>query len=89
MLREVEEAAAISDDAMREVFNTFEFVLDTQDLPPDPFSAEYMNLQFALYRKISGRNYSVKNEMRDFVKDSHVRVPFSYYTQSYLFRITS
>ena len=83
VLQEVDAAAAISDDAMRKVFNTFEFSIDIACLPPDPFSETYKDFQFGLYQKISGREYHVANEMCDFANEKHIHVPFPYYTESF------
>ena len=84
LLKEVEAAAKVSDDAMREVFKSFEFLPDASDLPADPFSADYSNYQFNLYRTIANREYSPANEMSDWVDvQAATRVPFPYYTQSF------
>src|SRR5271155_4489781 len=79
-LREVEAAGAISDDKMREVFQTFRMTPPT-DLPKDPYSPEYTERQFKLYRVISGRStYEIDHERSDFTVDPNR--PFPYYTES-------
>jgi hypothetical protein len=55
-LREVKEAGAISDDKMREVFQSFKMKYPT-DLPADPYSDEYSDRQFEFYRVISGARF--------------------------------
>jgi 2-polyprenyl-3-methyl-5-hydroxy-6-metoxy-1,4-benzoquinol methylase len=79
-LRDVDAAWAISDDAMREVFQSFKME-PPADLPSDPNSVEYANHQFHLYRTIAGRAaYRVDNERSDFPADPNR--PFPYYTES-------
>lgn len=60
MLAELERAAAVSDDELRKVFATFRMEFDTA-VPDDPFSQEYRDHQFLLYRHIAGQSYSVNN----------------------------
>jgi FkbM family methyltransferase len=84
VLKECDAACAISDDAMREVFKTFEFRLSDVDLPIDPFSPEYRTFQFELYKRISGRDYKLENEFTPWlVTEQAIDRPFPYYTQSY------
>lgn len=84
VLKECDAACAISDDALREVFKTFEFRLSGVDLPTDPFSSEYRTFQFELYKRISGRDYKLENEFTPWLVTKHaVDRPFPYYTQSY------
>jgi SAM-dependent methyltransferase len=79
-LREVKEAGAVSDDKMRAVFAGFRMIPPT-DLPGDPYSSEYREKQFDLYRVISGRDsYDVDNEESNFPVDPNR--PFPYYTES-------
>ncbi len=79
-LREVEAAWAISDDKMREVFRSFQ-MNPPKDLPPDPYSPEYAERQFELYKVISGRDsYDVGHEQSNFPVDPNK--PFPYYTES-------
>jgi 2-polyprenyl-3-methyl-5-hydroxy-6-metoxy-1,4-benzoquinol methylase len=80
-LREIDAAGAVSDDAMREVFQTFKMGTPT-DLPSDPASAEYADRQFEMYRRISGRTeYAIANERSDYAVDANR--PFPYYTESF------
>lgn len=84
LLREVDQAAKISDDAMREVFRTFEFVPDVRTLPGDPFSPDYAAYQFRLYEAVAGRKYRISNEASAWLDvPVHSKTPFPYYTQSY------
>ncbi len=79
-LQEVDAAWAISDDKMREVFQSFN-MNPPADLPPDPYSPEYSDRQFELYRVISGRDsYEVDHEQSNFPVDPNR--PFPYYTES-------
>jgi 2-polyprenyl-3-methyl-5-hydroxy-6-metoxy-1,4-benzoquinol methylase len=79
-LQEIDEAWAISDDAMREVFQGFTMAPPT-DIPADPFSPEYAERQFEIYRLISERPvYEIENERCDFPTDANR--PFPYYTES-------
>jgi 2-polyprenyl-3-methyl-5-hydroxy-6-metoxy-1,4-benzoquinol methylase len=79
-LAEAEVAWKVSDDAMREVFKSFVY-LPPPDAPSDPYSAEYQEYQFALYRMISERtHYEIENERCDFRVDANR--PFPYYTES-------
>ena len=79
-LREISAAAAVSDDAARAVFASFRM-----DIPvshkEDPWSTEYRDAQFDLYRRISSRpDYSTSNEVSGYAVDP--KIPFPYYTQS-------
>ena len=79
-LAEAEVAWKVSDDAMREVFKSFVY-LPPPDTPSDPYSAEYQEYQFALYRMIAERtHYEIENERCDFRVDANR--PFPYYTES-------
>ncbi len=84
ILLECDRAQKISDDALRRVFKTFEMQAEALDLPDHPESREYRELQFALYRRISGREYSVANEASNWLSvDEAIKRPFPYYTDSY------
>lgn len=79
-LREIEAADAVSDDAVRQVFGSFTMV-PPSDIPADPYSKEYSDRQFELYRFVSGHDsYEVGNERSGFPVDANC--PFPYYTQS-------
>jgi 2-polyprenyl-3-methyl-5-hydroxy-6-metoxy-1,4-benzoquinol methylase len=79
-LEEVDAAWAISDDAMREVFQGFMMGAPT-GLPSDPFSGAYADAQLAFYGKVAARpHYDVENELSGFPTDPNR--PFPYYTQS-------
>jgi 2-polyprenyl-3-methyl-5-hydroxy-6-metoxy-1,4-benzoquinol methylase len=79
-LQEVEAARLVSDDKMREVFVGFQMAPPT-DLPDDPYSPEYVERQFELYRRIAGRSsYEVDSEESNFPTD--LKRPFPYYTES-------
>jgi 2-polyprenyl-3-methyl-5-hydroxy-6-metoxy-1,4-benzoquinol methylase len=82
VLREVEEAGRVSDDAMRGVFKTFQMVHECTPRS-DPHSREYSQAQLDLYRLIAGRDYSSENEASPFVDvESATTRPFPYYTGS-------
>lgn len=56
------------------------------DLPPtatDPWSAEYRQHWWDVYKHLSGRDYNVQNEQFEFDTDSHVLHPYPYCTQDY------
>ena len=79
-LTEIRAAWAVSDDAMREVFQSFTMAPPT-DIPADPYGAEYAERQFEFYRFISERSsYRTDNERSDFPTDANR--PFPYYTES-------
>jgi SAM-dependent methyltransferase len=80
-LKECEEAGKISDDRLREVFNSFKMDFSL-DVPEDPFSPEYAAHQMKLYEQIAGRRYAIENEVTKFDTDSAVHRPFPYYTGS-------
>ena len=81
-LAEVQAAAKISDDAMRNVFRSFSFNMKFDDLPDDPFSEEYRQYQLNLYRWLRGRDYDPGNERSHFDVEAAVAVPFPYITRS-------
>jgi 2-polyprenyl-3-methyl-5-hydroxy-6-metoxy-1,4-benzoquinol methylase len=80
ILREVDLAGAVSDDALRAVFATFRMAIPDRH-SANPWSAEYRDNQFDLYHRISSRpSYSTDNEVSGFRVDP--RRPFPYYTES-------
>jgi 2-polyprenyl-3-methyl-5-hydroxy-6-metoxy-1,4-benzoquinol methylase len=80
-LAECDAAQKISDDALRSVFTTFRMDFSAR-VPADPFSLEYHEFQMALYRRISGREYSPRNEQTNFGVEELDRRPFPYSTGS-------
>jgi 2-polyprenyl-3-methyl-5-hydroxy-6-metoxy-1,4-benzoquinol methylase len=79
-LHEINEAWNVSDDAMRSVFTSFEMAYP-DDMPSDPYSSDYSERVFDLYKVISGRDrYEVQNEHMDFPVDANR--PFPFYTES-------
>lgn len=72
---------AISDGAMREHLGSFRMEL-SQELPPDPLSPAYRERQLALYRELTGSDYSTDKEITNFDVDAAVRRPFPFYTGS-------
>jgi 2-polyprenyl-3-methyl-5-hydroxy-6-metoxy-1,4-benzoquinol methylase len=83
MLNECERAAAISDDALRDVFNNYTFTTQV-DVPADPFSKEYWQYQMDFYEKISGKKYRHENEVTKFDIEESIRRPYPYHTDSHL-----
>ncbi len=80
-LGECDAALKHSDAAMRDVFMRFRMDFSTE-VPADPFSAEYMDFQMALYRRIAGKEYRPQNEVSKFdVHEANCR-PFPYSTGS-------
>lgn len=79
-LKEIDIAAAESDDAARRVFASFEmdFTALNKRMPKDPFSDDYYRFQMGVYESISGRDYAVSNEVSAFDVPSMVRRPFPY-----------
>ncbi|MCX5543192.1 class I SAM-dependent methyltransferase [Paraburkholderia sp. CNPSo 3076] len=59
-IAECHAAAAVSDAALRNTFDTFR--MDPPPLPEDPFSEEYLRAQMALYTRVAGKPYQTKNE---------------------------
>lgn len=80
-----EQAGQESDDALRRVFSSFEYVVEAR-LPSDPFSEDYRVAQMALYSQLSGRDgyASAVHEPTPFDWDHAVRMPFPYATRSSL-----
>jgi 2-polyprenyl-3-methyl-5-hydroxy-6-metoxy-1,4-benzoquinol methylase len=79
---ELDEAAAISDDELRKVFQTFsmDYSLNVQY---DPNSDQYRKVQFDIYEYLTKKKYSPNNEISIFDVDSQVLNPFPYCTESY------
>ena len=73
--------AAPSDDALRAVFAQFRMEIQ-DDTPLDPQSRDYHDYQMDLYKRISGREYSLNNEATPFDVDQAVLRPFPYSTGS-------
>jgi 2-polyprenyl-3-methyl-5-hydroxy-6-metoxy-1,4-benzoquinol methylase len=86
----VEEAAKVSDDAMRAELASFEFMPKTLErildhfLPLDPYSESYRIRQFELYSKISGNSSydPVQNERSEFNVSDALRNPYPFCTKS-------
>ncbi|UPG72881.1 class I SAM-dependent methyltransferase [Roseomonas gilardii subsp. gilardii] len=76
-LQECQAALQISDDALRQVFSTFQFDISRQG-PADPFSESYLGWQMGLYEFIAGRSYSVRNEESVFDVNAARLRPFPY-----------
>jgi 2-polyprenyl-3-methyl-5-hydroxy-6-metoxy-1,4-benzoquinol methylase len=80
VLDDCDAAAAVSDDALRDVFTSFQML--PLPAPADPFSQEFLEHQLAVYRRIAGRDYTLKNEETTFNVADAVRRPFPYSTGS-------
>lgn len=84
ILLECDRAQRISDDALRAVFTSFELQTEALNLPDNPDSSEYRDVQLDLYRRISGRKYSTANEASNWlVVEDAIRVPFPFYTKGF------
>jgi SAM-dependent methyltransferase len=83
VLKEVDAAHAISDDAVRAALRSFRYVVDLAKLPSDPFSPEYRAYQLDLYELIAGRPYKIENERSSFLSNDPSALPFPYTTQSW------
>jgi ubiquinone/menaquinone biosynthesis C-methylase UbiE len=81
MLREVDDAEAISDDTRRLAFASFHMDFPWP-LPEDPDSPAYREVQLKLYEWLHGKPYSVSNEVSAFDVQAAAKSPFPYYTQS-------
>lgn len=81
ILLRLDAAQKVSDDELRKLFPTFRMELET-DVLDDPYSEQYAKKQFDLYTRISGKAYSVTNEVSWFDLDSLVVRPFPYCTES-------
>lgn len=68
---------ARNDSEMRNIFTSFQAQFDL-DVPPDPFSVEYKDHQFAIYKMLAGRPYASSNEMSLFDVESAALRPFPY-----------
>ena len=74
-LAECESAARTSDDELRRVFSTFRMNI-SEPMPSDPFSNEYRDRVMALYQRVAGRPYNVRNEVTAFDIIAADRQPF-------------
>lgn len=81
IMREIDAAAAISDDELRGVFKTFRMEL-AMPSGIDPASEEYRTKQLELYQWLHGSPYSVKNEGSPFDVERAIAKPFPYSTES-------
>jgi ubiquinone/menaquinone biosynthesis C-methylase UbiE len=81
MLDYLDEAAGVSDDALRAGFTMFRMELD-QTMPGDPFSDEYRLAVMELYEWLHGSPYELTNEHVDFEFARFVDAPFPYSTQN-------
>lgn len=81
MLGRLEAAQRVSDDELRKLFPTFCMEFNAQ-IPMDPYSDEYAKVQFDLYHKIAGRDYSVENEKSVFDLSAAIVRPFPYFSGS-------
>jgi SAM-dependent methyltransferase len=80
-LQECHAAGQVSDDALREVFRTFQMDF-SGELPADPFDPTYAAAQMGIYERISGRRYALANEATPFDLEQAGRRPFPYNTGS-------
>ena len=74
-------AEAISDDAMRALFETFRME-PPEILPDDPFSEAFRTAQLDLYAQIAGKAYNSANEITRFDVEAAMRRPFPFATNS-------
>jgi 2-polyprenyl-3-methyl-5-hydroxy-6-metoxy-1,4-benzoquinol methylase len=81
IMREIDAAAAVSDDELRRVFKTFRMEL-AMPSRIDPASEEYRIKQLELYQWLHGSPYSVKNEASPFDVERAIAKPFPYSTES-------
>lgn len=81
MLRMLDEAQAISDDALRQGFTQFSMQFP-MDLPADPDSPAYRAVQLKLYEWLHGKPYSASNEVTGFDVNAAASRPFPFYTES-------
>lgn len=81
IIKELDDAAKISDDALRAIFKTFKFE-DSKQSNTDPFSSEYHKHQFNIYEKISGKRYKVDNEVSAFDVNQAIKEPFPFSSKS-------
>ena len=81
IIKELDDAAKISDDALRALFKTFRFE-DSKQVYNDPFSSEYYKHQFDIYEKISGKQYKADNEVSAFDVNQAIKEPFPFSSKS-------
>lgn len=81
ILKELDAAAAVSDDTLRRAFTTFsmEYPLG---LPSDPYSSEYREYQLDFYEFLAGKSYSPNNEVSLFDVNQAAIRPFPFSTGS-------
>ncbi len=80
-VEECNAALRVSDDAMRRLFGTFQLDFSAQ-LPPDPLAPGYRDFQLDLYRRVTGRPYTLANERTLFDPAAYRGRPFPYYVGS-------
>lgn len=78
-LARVQKAFEQGEAAGRAAFDSFYFD-PPRSLPADPSSSAYAAAQMELYRRISGREYSLANEASPFDLEAAKRSPFPYQT---------
>ncbi len=76
---ECEDARQVSDDALRRVFRSFRMD-PPADMPRHPFSEEYSRYQLALYHRLAGKPYDVRNEVTSLEVEEAAKCPFPYNT---------
>lgn len=83
IIREADAAGARSDDELRRVITSFEYMID-RPMPADPFSPAYRAAQMSLYQDIAGRDgYSpLRDEVTQFDLEAAKRVWFPFSTHS-------
>lgn len=72
---------AADDSESRILFNTFKAPFDL-NIPDDPFSNEYRDHQFAIYKVLAGKTYLPLNEKSPFDVDAAAVKPFPYLHKS-------
>jgi SAM-dependent methyltransferase len=81
-LAELDAAAAVSDDRLRAMFDSFEWSREPTP-EKDPYSAGYKEWQMRLYSALAGvTHYDTENERSHFDVDHAVSRPFPYLTGS-------
>jgi SAM-dependent methyltransferase len=83
LIREADIAGSQSDDELRRVITSFEYVI-TQPMPADPFSQAYREAQMNLYKSIAGRDgyLPLRDEVTQFDLEAARRVWFPFSTHS-------
>jgi SAM-dependent methyltransferase len=81
VLKELDAAAAISDDELLKGFSSFEMKFPLP-LPTDPDSPEYRQTQFQLYEWLHGKPYGTANEVTAFNVAGAIQNPYPFYTRS-------